>query len=96
MYSLLTPFVPPTCILLVDSDAERAVIERLCTSGVLPHGVAIQDIRSHRRNALATVRALRATRFDSALIVLGAFQSIDERIALLEAGAASSRFGNYI
>ncbi|MGW4339705.1 winged helix-turn-helix transcriptional regulator [Rhodococcus koreensis] len=63
------------------------MVDRLCITGVLPPNVAIRSLRSHRLHGLPIVRALRATGFESALIVLGTFQSDDERIALFEAGA---------
>lgn len=87
MNTLLAPTVHPACMVLVDAEVERSVIARLRDNGVLPRDVAIVDKRSHRRHGLATVEALRATRFDAAVIVVGAFHSIDERIALLDAGA---------
>lgn len=87
MNTPLAHTVHSACMVLVDADLERSVIARLRENGALPRDVAIVDIRSHRRSGLATVHALRATRFAAALIGVGAFHSIDDRIALLDAGA---------
>lgn len=75
----------PGCLLLVDAKIKAR--NALSTVGrwASPHHVVTGDQRSPMCTVLSVVDGPSpSSRLDAALIVLGAFETVDERIALLD------------
>ncbi|PBC51174.1 DNA-binding response regulator [Rhodococcus sp. ACS1] len=76
----------PTCVLLVDSTVDYGVVDQLRASGLCP-GVVVIRVQSHRREGIGTVQALRATRVNAAIVVVGSVETVDDRVAFFDSGA---------
>ncbi|MFD6061272.1 response regulator transcription factor [Rhodococcus wratislaviensis] len=76
----------PTCVLLVDSTVDYGVVDQFRASGLCP-GVVVIRVQSHLRGGIDTVQALRATRVNAAIVVVGSVESVDDRVAFFESGA---------
>ncbi|QSE82987.1 hypothetical protein [Rhodococcus koreensis] len=79
----------PTCVLLVDSTVDYGVVDQLRASGLCP-GVVVIRVQSHRREGIGTVQALRATRVNAAIVVVGSVETVDDRVAFFDSGPITS------
>ncbi|RYH15198.1 MAG: response regulator transcription factor [Alcaligenaceae bacterium] len=77
----------PTCELLVDRSVGPRFLDELIAAVGDDFAVSNLRVRQRRYNGVDLVRALRETKFNAAIIVLGRLESADQRIAFFDSGA---------